>query len=40
MAGRLLAASAETRFHLPVAVAISTGMRHGEILETILTTST
>jgi integrase len=32
IAGRLLAASAGTRFHLPVAVAISTGMRRGEIL--------
>jgi integrase len=32
MAERLLAASAGTRFQLPVAVAISTGMRRGEIL--------
>jgi len=32
IAERLLASSADTRFHLPVAVAISTGMRRGEIL--------
>jgi integrase len=32
IAERLLSASADTRFHVPVAVAISTGMRRGEIL--------
>ena len=32
MAEGLLAESAGTRFHLPVAIAISTGMRRGEIL--------
>jgi integrase len=31
-AERLLATAAGTRFHLPVAIAISTGMRRGEIL--------
>jgi integrase len=32
IAERLLVTSADTRFHLPVAIAISTGMRRGEIL--------
>src|SRR5207237_8206850 len=32
MAGRILAAAGGTRFELPVAIAMATGMRRGEIL--------